>query len=89
MKIKLTKFGEIELLNFIDMTHDEKLQVLKMRNHPDVKKWMYNQNDIDLNDHLNFVEALKASKEKQYFVLKQDSQIIGSINFTEIDFETK
>lgn len=89
MKIELSKFGEIELLNFIEMNHGEKLQVLKMRNHPDVKAWMYNQNDIDLSDHLNFIETLKASKRKQYFVLRQGAQIIGSVNFSEIDFETK
>jgi UDP-4-amino-4,6-dideoxy-N-acetyl-beta-L-altrosamine N-acetyltransferase len=89
MKIQLTKFGEIELLNFIDMTQDEKLQVLDMRNHSDVKAWMYNQGDIGLVEHLNFIKTLESDKEKQYFFLKQNSQIIGSVNFTKIDFEKK
>ena len=38
----------IELLNFIDLNMEEKEMILKWRNDPEIRKWMYNQDDIKL-----------------------------------------
>jgi hypothetical protein len=51
MKVNFEKFGEIEVLNYVDLTPHDKYFVLEMRNHPDIKKWMYNKNKI-LNSHI-------------------------------------
>ena len=74
----------IKLLNFIDLNMEEKEMILKWRNHPDIRKWMYNQDEIKLEEHLNFIESLKSRKDKLYFLVKKDKEYIGVIDFTEI-----
>jgi UDP-4-amino-4,6-dideoxy-N-acetyl-beta-L-altrosamine N-acetyltransferase len=67
------------------MSFEEMNIVLKMRNNVDIKRWMYNQNDIDLDTHLKFINTLLFDISKQYFLIKKDSQYIGVVDFTNID----
>lgn len=85
MKIELTKSGEIELLNFIDMTYDEKLQILGIRNDPRVREWMYSEQEITEVGHLNFIEKLKSDSTQKYFTIKKDGLVLGVLYFTHID----
>ena len=64
---------EIKLINFIDLIYDEKKMVLEWRNNQNIKKWMYTQDDINLESHLNFIDSLKNSKDKLYFLVKKDN----------------
>ena len=74
----------IKLLNFIDLKLEEKEMILKWRNHPDIRKWMYNQDEIKLEEHLNFIESLKSRKDKLYFLVKKEEEFIGVIDFTQL-----
>ena len=74
----------IKLLNFIDLKLEEKEMILKWRNHPDIRKWMYNQDEIKLEEHLNFIESLKLRKDKFYFLVKKEDEFIGVIDFTQL-----
>lgn len=85
MKIQTDHFGEITLVNFTDLSKDELRYILKMRNHPDIKKWMYSQENITETQHFSYIESLKNDAAKQYFLVKQPGLVIGSINFTNID----
>ena len=62
----------IKLLNFIDLKLEEKEMILKWRNHPDIRKWMYNQDEIKFEEHLNFIDSLKLRKDKLYFLVKKE-----------------
>ncbi len=75
---------EIKLVNFIDLELYEKKLVLQWRNNPIVREWMYNQEEITIQDHLNFIENLKDKKDKLYFLVKKDKKNIGVIDFTQI-----
>lgn len=81
--------NNIELIDFINMTLEEKKMVLSWRNHPSIKKWMYNSNDISLENHLAFIKTLKNSVDKLYFLVKQENIYIGVIDFTNIDNGSK
>ncbi len=82
----MTKISDnIVLVNFIDLTIEEKKMILSWRNHPSIKQWMYNSNDIALDNHLEFIETLKNCVDKLYFLVKQDNSYIGVIDFTNID----
>ena len=48
---------EIKLINFTDLSNDEKKIILEWRNNPNIKKWMYTQSDITLESHLNFIDS--------------------------------
>jgi UDP-4-amino-4,6-dideoxy-N-acetyl-beta-L-altrosamine N-acetyltransferase len=77
----------IVLVNFIDLTLEEKKMILSWRNHPSIKQWMYNSNDILLENHLNFIETLKNCTDKLYFLVKREDDYIGVIDFTNINFQ--
>jgi len=76
---------DIKLINFIDMSLDEIKMVLTWRNSENIRKWMYTQDEISLQNHINFIESLKLVKDKIYFLVKKDDDNIGVINFTNID----
>lgn len=76
--------NEIVLINFIDLTENEKEMVLNWRNNEDIKKWMYTQDDITINEHLNFINNLVGNISKQYFVVKSNDEYIGVVDFTDI-----
>jgi len=67
MKKKLKKFQNLSI--------EEKKEVLNWRNHPDIRKWMLNQEEISLENHLKFIDSLD---EKRIY-LKIDN--LGVINF--------
>jgi UDP-2,4-diacetamido-2,4,6-trideoxy-beta-L-altropyranose hydrolase/UDP-4-amino-4,6-dideoxy-N-acetyl-beta-L-altrosamine N-acetyltransferase len=79
----------IELVNFTDLTLDEKKMGLKWRNHPNISKWMFTQKPISLNAHLDYIESLKSRKDRVYFLVKKASRAIGVIDFTNIDHDNK
>jgi UDP-4-amino-4,6-dideoxy-N-acetyl-beta-L-altrosamine N-acetyltransferase len=63
--------------NFINLSETEKKEVLKWRNHPEIRKWMYDKNEISLGKHLEFIEKLKKDNSKLYFKIDD----LGVINF--------
>ena len=75
---------DIKLINFIDLSQEEKMMILEWRNRLDIQKWMYTQNDISLEEHLDFIDSLKIIKDKLYFLVKKDNIYIGVIDFTQI-----
>ncbi|MCT7514873.1 UDP-4-amino-4,6-dideoxy-N-acetyl-beta-L-altrosamine N-acetyltransferase [Aliarcobacter cryaerophilus] len=75
---------DIKLINFIDLSQDQKKMILEWRNRLDIQKWMYTQNDISLEEHLDFINSLKTIKDKLYFLVKKDNIYIGVIYFTQI-----
>lgn len=85
MNLTTASFGEVTLINFTDLSEEDALFVLKMRNHPEIRKWMYNSKEISETEHLRFIEFLKNDTSKHYFAVKQGDAFIGSINFTKVD----
>ena len=74
----------IELINFTDLTLEEKKMILSWRNNDKVKQWMYNTDDISIENHLNFIESLKNTTNKLYFLVKENDIYLGVIDFTNI-----
>ncbi|MDD5157856.1 UDP-4-amino-4,6-dideoxy-N-acetyl-beta-L-altrosamine N-acetyltransferase [Sulfurimonas sp.] len=88
MKIEL-KEEVFELINFIDLTLNEQKMVLVWRNHESVKKWMHDSQNITTKNHLKFIASLKMSKTKEYMVVKKNTDYIGVVDFTDINFAKK
>ncbi len=74
----------LKLINFIDLKLQEKEMILECRNYPEIRKWMYNQHEIKLEEHLSFIESLKSEKDKLYFLVKKEDEFIGVIDFTQL-----
>ena len=77
--------GGVELIDFVDLTQKEVLLVLAWRNHENIKKWMYSQDEISKEAHLGFLDELQFSKSRQYMVVKKDNNYVGVVYFTKID----
>lgn len=58
--------------------------VMEWRNHNDIKEWMYSQEDISIESHLNYIGSLELLIEKQYLVVKQNGAYIGVVDFIDI-----
>jgi len=84
-KTTLKKFGEVDLCNYVNLNESDKIFTLNMRNHPEVRKWMYNQDKISEKSHFEFIKNLEYDVKKRYFLVKQEDSVIGSINFSEIN----
>ena len=83
--IPLTELSEVTLCNYVNLNENDKMEVLKMRNHPQIRKWMHNQDNISGSTHHEFIKSLENKIDKRYFLVKQKKKIIGSINLSEID----
>ena len=71
MSVKLTKFQNLSL--------EEKEEVLNWRNHPEIRKWMFDKNKISLKNHLEFIDNMP----KNRIYLKVGD--LGIINFKILD----
>ena len=84
---KFIKHQSIELINFTELTNDEKLMVLAWRNHPEVRRWMFTQEPIEKENHLTYIDSLEARSDRVYFLVKKEGSPIGVIDFTAIDLK--
>ena len=76
--------NNILLVNFIDLTLEEKMQILEWRNNSKIRESMYNQSEITKKQHLNFISSLNSDDSKRYFLVKSNNKSIGVIDFTQI-----
>lgn len=74
----------ITLKNFVDLTHKEAVEVLSWRNHDTISPWMHSTQIITLESHLSFIESLKTSTNKLYFVVIKNGNSIGVIDLIDI-----
>lgn len=74
----------IQLLNFTTLDLTQRELILSWRNHPSVRKWMINDNEISLGEHLHFIDLLGTKTNSRYFLVQNESHYIGVINLTEI-----
>lgn len=75
----------IELIDYCDLSKAESNLVLSMRNHPEIRKWMYNTNEIEADGHQAFIQSLINDDSRVYFLVKQNEEPIGTINFVRIN----
>ncbi len=63
--------------------------ILGWRNHPDVRKSMYNEHIISKEEHRNWYATIKDDPSCQYFIFVKDNGPAGVISFTYIDVKNK
>ncbi|EEO8700056.1 UDP-4-amino-4,6-dideoxy-N-acetyl-beta-L-altrosamine N-acetyltransferase [Campylobacter coli] len=73
--------------DFITLNLDKLKLVWQWRNDESVGQFMLNKS-IKFEEHLNFIEQLKTSKDKKYFLLFKENQAFGVIYFNNITNQT-
>jgi UDP-4-amino-4,6-dideoxy-N-acetyl-beta-L-altrosamine N-acetyltransferase len=77
-------FENLKIINFINLSAEEKEKVRKWRNHPKIKQWMNHRKTISFVEHQQFLTSLEMSKNNKYWLVKQKEQYLGVIYFTDI-----
>ena len=81
--------GPFTYRNFIALTHEEKIMILRERNHPDVKKWMFTKDNISETSHLSFIENLKDREDAYYWLMDYYGVPIGVLNLVHCNYENE
>ncbi|WP_294915580.1 UDP-4-amino-4,6-dideoxy-N-acetyl-beta-L-altrosamine N-acetyltransferase [Sulfuricurvum sp. PD_MW2] len=74
----------MQLLDFTTLDKEMLTTVLAWRNHSDIRHWMLSDDEISMQNHLQFVESLKNRADKRYFLVQREDAYIGVIDFTDI-----
>ncbi|EAH7501131.1 UDP-4-amino-4,6-dideoxy-N-acetyl-beta-L-altrosamine N-acetyltransferase [Campylobacter coli] len=75
----------LNLENFKTLNKTKKEKIRLFRNHPNTKKYLYNQHFISKKEHFNFIQKSKKNSKKNYFCLSLNHMILGSINLDKLD----
>jgi len=63
----------------------EDLDIVRVwRNHPDIKKFMFNQEDVLPDEHLSWYQGAKANNLKTLLVYIEDALPLGFVQFSAI-----
>jgi len=71
--------------NFRQINDEEIHLVWEWRNHIEIRKWMYNQDLIPLENHIKFIGNLKTDDTKQYWLVKRKDVAIGVMSIIGIN----
>jgi UDP-4-amino-4,6-dideoxy-N-acetyl-beta-L-altrosamine N-acetyltransferase len=66
------------------MTQDDLLMVLEWRNHPDVKRYMYTNHEITLEEHTKWFERESVNRKRRLFIFESNGTPLGFVNFISI-----
>jgi UDP-4-amino-4,6-dideoxy-N-acetyl-beta-L-altrosamine N-acetyltransferase len=75
--------------NFVMLSKDEIEFVRNCRNHDEIRKWMYSDDIIPVQDHINFINSLKENNRNYYWLVKMEENYIGVISLNRIDFRNR
>lgn len=70
------------LINYEDCTEEQQKDIFSLRNHPEIRKWMVNQEPIEWEHHLHFVESLRLTSDRKYYAIYKGNELIGTYNLT-------
>jgi len=86
MEIAEFEFDNIKAINFTLLSNDSLKEILSWRNSEEVRKWMYNDKIIFLEEHLGFVNSLKSDNKNLYLLIQnEENEGIGVIYFNRIN----
>lgn len=62
------------------LTKEQSYKIWEGRNHPEIRKWMSNQEPFSFEDHVNYVESLKGKEDRIHLgVFKEGNELIGAV----------
>jgi UDP-4-amino-4,6-dideoxy-N-acetyl-beta-L-altrosamine N-acetyltransferase len=81
---------EAILINYVNLSDEEKEMVRNWRNHETIRKWMYQEHIISPEEHAEFVQKLKQDTKNFYWLVKsKDDLYLGMISLNRVDSRNK
>lgn len=84
--------GNIELkeLDLINLPEKDKLEILKWRNDPEIRKWMFNTGLIGKNEHIYFIDRLASNDQNFYWLgINKQGKKLGVINLIRVHLKNR
>ena len=71
-----------EVINYVDCSIEQNLDILALRNRDDVRSWMVNSEMISVKNHFKFVESLRKNPNRLYYAIYKSNVLVGTYNLT-------
>lgn len=68
------------IVNYVDCSKKQIEDIYRMRNLPEIRKYSYNTKEIEFEQHMNFIESLKGDKQRIYYAVYKNDDLIGCYN---------
>lgn len=82
--------GSVLLVNFTNLTEQEKEMVREWRNSSAIREWMFTDHVITREEHSSFVQGLKEDNKSYYWVVKNKAnEYSGVIYLNRIDVKSR
>lgn len=79
-----TSEPQLEFTDITALDGDRVMDVLRIRNEPDIRKNMYTDHIIQPDEHLGWVKSLDKSQSAVFFAVMFDGAVIGGASLTAI-----
>ena len=66
------------------MVHADVERVLAWRNHLEVRRYMYTQHEITLDEHQRWFERARQDPRKHLLIFEADNQALGFVSFSQL-----
>ena len=73
-----------QLLELVEPSENMVHQILEWRNHPEIRQWMVNADEISREDHLNWWSNTKIDPAKYVFICQDHKEPQGIVNFDRV-----
>ncbi|MBX2874891.1 MAG: UDP-4-amino-4,6-dideoxy-N-acetyl-beta-L-altrosamine N-acetyltransferase [Saprospiraceae bacterium] len=73
---------EILFIHFSKLDKKLAREVLAWRNHPEIRRWMYNKDLISEEDHFEFLQQLPRQRHRFYWLVKEGDKNLGVIDLS-------
>lgn len=84
MRSLLQTADGIRLIPFAKLSPEESLEILSVRNEPEVRRNMYAQQVIDVAEHRRWMADISARRDVKWFAVTIGGPIIGGVGLTAI-----
>ncbi len=83
------ELGGFKIVNFVNLTFEEKEIVRNCRNNENIRKMMFSDSIISSEEHSNFINKLRKDNNNFYWIVKKGNEFIGTISMNRVDMINK
>jgi UDP-4-amino-4,6-dideoxy-N-acetyl-beta-L-altrosamine N-acetyltransferase len=80
------EFGDVKIINFLNLTNEENEMIRTWRNNTNVRKFMFSDHIILPQEHYTFILKLKDDNKNFFWLVKKNEEYVGTISLNRIDF---
>ena len=85
-KKKIFELGNYTFQNFITLNEKQVNSVWEWRNHPNIRRFMYNKEIITFENHQKFINSLPSRDDVAYWLVFLNGNPIGVTNLVDINW---